>query len=334
MKLNRTSCFIILYSITSFIGCEHKLQDDFHPEDYHPDGEVQTIFKHDSAAVNIVFIGDGYILPDLKKGGKYESDILALSDYLFRKQPYKAYQNNFNAFIVYAQSKASGADLDPGSDLIDSKFNSSYNIGGIDRLLGPQNTGLCYTYSAKAIQFPDIVILVVNDTKYGGSGGAITTVSTNTNSKLILLHELGHSFGGLADEYNDDYVSQFYPISQIGLYPNVDTTDNLNSIKWSYFIETGIYSQVGAFEGGYYRANNVWRPEESSIMLSLAYEYYNAPSREAIVKKILNIAGKTYSFQDFVQNDVIEGLRIQINPSDDYMMLPPPAYYERTLYKQ
>ena len=62
------------------------------------------------------------------------------------------------------------------------------------------------------------------------------------------------------------------------------------------------YSRVNAFEGGYYFSYGVWRPEVSSCMI-YNEKYYNAPSREAIVKRIYNTAGIPYTFEDFVTRD-------------------------------
>ena len=320
---NYLSALIIIGVLT---GCEK----DSHKIVPHQDGETQTIFKHATQAVNVVFIGDGYTEADLSGGGKYETDALQLSDYLFQKHPYSAYESSFNAYIVYAQSNSSGADPDPTMNVADTKFNCTYNYSGIDRLLVSQNTALCYEYAAKAVTAPDIIILVVNDEKYGGSGGTITTVSTNGASPLILLHELGHSFGGLADEYADNYVAQFYPLSQIEFYPNVDATNDLAAIKWHYFLGISKYAGVGAYEGGFYRSTNVWRPEAASIMVALNYEYYNASSREAIVKKIFSIVGQPFVFQDFVDKDIVGGLSREVATLE---MLPPPAFYTEKLYK-
>ncbi|MDD3300263.1 MAG: M64 family metallopeptidase, partial [Bacteroidales bacterium] len=88
-----------------------------------------------------------------------------------------------------------------------------------------------------------------------------------------------------------------------GFYPNVDLTGNLNEVKWKYFLGEPGYSRVGTYEGAYYYAYGAWRPETSSCMVHNE-QYYNAPSREAMVKRILKTAGETFSFEIFLEKDV------------------------------
>lgn len=87
--------------------------------------------------------------------------------------------------------------------------------------------------------------------------------------------------------------------------PNVDVQQDLQKIKWSHFVGEENYESVGAYEGGFYLTEGVWRPEETSIMLSSEVPYFNAPSREAIVKRIFEIKDIPYSFEEFKKNDVI-----------------------------
>src|SRR5258708_7869266 len=80
-------------------------------------------------------------------------------------------------------------------------FGSTFNYAGIDRLLVPVNSS--HIYSVLANNFPqyDQVFVVVNSTKYGGSGGFAATASINSSSAEIAIHEMGHSFAALRDEY-------------------------------------------------------------------------------------------------------------------------------------
>lgn len=187
-----------------------------------------------------------------------------------------------------------------------------------------------------------LVVLVVNQDRYAGtcwmwSDGkaiAISPASTSTrnyiNFKNIINHEAGgHGFGRLADEYitaaNKDKTitesekSSLTAWTKYGFYPNVDTTSNLTQIKWKNFVDKTGYL-VRAYEGAYYFTFGVWRPETSSCMIDNR-QYYNAPSREHIVKRILRtsagvrindysngvitpIPNDPFNFDEFVRLDV------------------------------
>ena len=83
----------------------------------------------------------------------------------------------------------------------------------------------------------------------------------------------------------------------------MDITNDPATIYWKHFIGLPAYEHVGAYEGGYYFAAGVWRPESGSCMINNV-AYYNAPSREAIVKRIMLIAKEPYSFEAFLAKDV------------------------------
>ena len=112
----------------------------------------------------------------------------------------------------------------------------------------------------------------------------------------------------------------------MGFYLNVDLNNNLNDILWKHFFGEPNYSYVGAYEGGYYYAYGVWRPEPTSLMIN-NITYINAPSRELIVRRIKRLAGETFSFSEFKQKDIKETHALTRSASvivDTKMLLPPP----------
>lgn len=136
--------------------------------------------------------------------------------------------------------------------------------------------------------------------------------------KNTLIHEsVGHGFGLLADEYMDGWVSEEIPESRKnrlkldqakGLALNVSLTDDPKSVYWSHLIGHPRYPYVSLYEGGYYYGKGVWRSEYESIMRSHQdYLYFNAISRELLVKRILELSGEGYSFEKFLQKDSDEG---------------------------
>ncbi len=78
---------------------------------------------------------------------------------------------------------------------------------------------------------------------------------------------------------------------------------NKNNVLWQHFIGLNDYPKVGLYEGGSGYLHGVWRSELISCMIDNRF-YFNAPSRELIVKRIKSLAGETYSFEDFLARDV------------------------------
>lgn len=129
--------------------------------------------------------------------------------------------------------------------------------------------------------------------------------------KDVMLHEMGHAYGKLWDEYagNPDpypedskaFVIRYW--EQYEWCANIDFTNDHSKIKWKQFIGIPKYSGVGAFEGASRHMKGVWRPEVLSIMRSSNYLYFNAPSREQLYKRTMILSGSTYSFEEFVAQD-------------------------------
>ncbi len=263
-----------------------------------------------SNRVDIVFIGDGYTRAQLDT--TYGNHIQGVLDDMFSKRindPFPRYTNFFNIHRVNVVSRESGAD-DPGSQTTrDTALNATYNYDGTtDRLLyfdtGAANTAVHDALSGTGVN-PDISLGVVNHGKYGGGGGSWAVwAGGNSSAREVALHELGHSFTGLADEY--DYPNDIFPGNYEPGQPNI-TKDPTGS-KWSQWLGyddpyhngsngTTNISTVGAYEGaGYYR-NGLYRPTSDSKMRSLN-QPFNAVSREEVILDIYRYVDPLDAFLD------------------------------------
>lgn len=311
-------CLTLILSLAGCFGKSSSSDDDSNnTTEYHSDGSYITYISNQSEpskAINVIVMGDGYIKEDLAKNGLYETEAKKLINGLFSKPPFSQYKENFNAYIIFCESKERGADSSPASEEADTVFDSNFGESGIDRLLVIKNSAKVTEYltatglTAKNFLEKDILLISVNDEKYGGSGGYYSVVSRNSYALDVAVHEIGHSFGGLADEY--DYGASF-PKEWAANEKNVDLTNNLSSIKWKQFIGLPGYENVGAYEGAYYYPTGVWRPCNDCMMRSLGKEFCPV-CREAIVKEIYTCAGLTYSFADFLSKDQ-ENLSAEFN---------------------
>jgi len=289
------------------------------------DGDYETRQTHTTGnGINVVFMGDGFTLEEIVSGAYEQAMNLAITHF-FDIEPYTTYRNYFDVHVVYVYSKESGC-----SDLTTTK-NTALSVkytGSDGSTAMSSDDDACFDYAESV---PDVdlkkalVIVVPNSTRYGGTtwmwstGEAIAICPMPGNSypydfRGIVQHEAGgHGFGGLADEYVN-YTNTTIPIptaakllnwQDLGFYKNVDLTNNLTEILWKNFVGLSAYSYVGAFEGAYLYSTGVWRPEEASCMIN-NIKYYNAPSREMIVKRIMSRSGGTYSFTDFQTKDVMQ----------------------------
>ena len=288
------------------VGCS---EDDTEAENgvaYHQNGDAETLFENDPNGVNVIFLGDGFVRKDLRVGGYYEQAGRDIIDHLFTVPPFSTYRQYFNAYIVYA------ASTDEFISEKGAQRNTAFGVtwdGKLDRGLSV-DPSVCYNYARNAVGYDQdkthVVILLANDHRYGGRAFERVALTTRQYKEETVVHEIGHTLGGLADEYEDSTFTLLYDASWFLKYSaNVDVQNNLEKIKWAHFVGRDNYEAVGAFEGGNYVRLGVWRPEENSLMRDLSVSYFNAPSREAIVKKIFEIKGLPYRWEDFLANDVI-----------------------------
>lgn len=295
--------------------------------DYDED-EVITLQKATRGnGVNLVFLGDGYNNKDIANG-TYLKDMKQQMEYFFGVEPYTTYRDYFNVYTAIALSQESGVGT--VNTLCDNKFETTFT-GGASLMC---NTNDVFKY---ALRMPTVnsgnlnqtlIVLTPNTTDYGGvtsmwadgSAIAITPKSSDYypyDSRGIVQHEAGgHGFGKLGDEYiyHNAFISsckcfccpheeEFNAAKANGWYENLSLTGKMHEVPWSHLIFNDKYSAVvDIYEGGFMHNRGVFRSELNSCMNN-NIPYFSTISREAIVKRIKQYAGETYSFDEFVKND-------------------------------
>ena len=129
-----------------------------------------------------------------------------------------------------------------------------------------------------------------------------------------MRHEVvGHNLAKLDEEYvtqsgfvTDAFASSLSLLHAAGKSMNIDTTNDPSKVIWKHFIGLEGYEKVGCYEGAIFIGGGVYKPEQMSCMVN-NQAYFNAPSREQIVKRIKELAGETYSFEEFIANDKLRG---------------------------
>lgn len=246
-------------------------------------------------SLDLAFIAEGYTAEEM---GKFRDDVKKMADILFAEAPYNEYRNKINIWAVEAISQDSGTDV-PGENIfVNTAVNSSFYTFGTDRYLTTQDIKSVNDFAAAAPH--DNIIVLINSKRYGG-GGVYNYYSGTTIdhplSPKVFVHEFGHGFAGLADEYYSSSVSydEFYPLNVEPWEPNITTLVNFDS-KWKKQITKGTpnptpadekYSTVvGLFEGGGYSAKGIYRPELDCRMKSNNSKGYCSVCREAVKEMI------------------------------------------------
>jgi hypothetical protein len=189
-------------------------------------------------------------------------------------------------------SNQSGADIPPGT-YRDTALGASYYWDGVtERLLyvneSKANTALNNALSGAGFS-AEMKLVTVNQTKYGGGGeNWAVFAGGNSSASEVALHELGHSFGLLADEY--DYGGS---TTYTGPEPSeVNVTKNSNPLtcKWSNWIgyvdpANPVMGAIGLYEGAKYSKYGLYRPSSNSKMRALS-QPFNAVCREQLILRI------------------------------------------------
>jgi hypothetical protein len=218
--------------------------------------------------VDIAFIAEGYKQNEIQK---FLSDAKRIGDYFLTLKPYSDYPDRFNFYAVEAPSDESGVDIPGDHTYVNTNINSSFYTFNTDRYMTTNDARAIYDLAA-GIPY-DAIVVLVNSKVYGGGGFlnfyAESTVD-NIYSSKVAVHEFGHSFAGLADEYVGSVnYSDFYNLNVEPWEPNITTNIDFSS-KWKNMIRKGtpvptpreeeFDTVVGMFEGGGYLSKGMYSP--------------------------------------------------------------------------
>ncbi len=245
--------------------------------------------------VDIVIIPDGYSTDEMDL---FKADCEKMAREMFSFSPYAENKDKFNIHAVLAPSNESGTDIPADGVWKQTILNSTFYTFDLERY--------CMTSDFKSVRDVaanapyDQIYILVNSPKYGG--GAIfnhysLSVNSNKMAGKIFIHELGHGFAGLADEYYNSAVAynDFYPLDVEPWEPNITTLIDFEK-KWKNLIpentpiptpENEKYKTLtGVFEGGGYAAKGIYRPRYDCLMNTFKDDAFCDPCKQAIQKMI------------------------------------------------
>lgn len=254
----------------------------------------ETVLNNGSPAnrVDIAVLGDGYTTAQIPQ---YRTDVQQFIQQVFAQEPHKEYQRYFNVHRIDVTSNQSGSDHPERMPpvFVDTALDGTFNCNNIQRLTCVDVTKVNNIVNASlpANHF-DIILVLINDQEYGGSGGAIAVASINPGAFAeLVLHEVGHSFGLLADEYTGGG-----PLCNPNVEPaevNATRETNRPLIKWNAWINpatpvpttTTTAATPGLYEGARYCDNGLYRPTFNDKMRTIGMPFEQITT-EQHVKRI------------------------------------------------
>ena len=190
--------------------------------------------------IDIAFIAEGYTS---EERGKLESDLERFTDVFFNHEPYKTYRDRFNIYGVFKPSEESGCDEPRHGIFKNTALNATFNSLGSERYLLTEDNRSLHNIAAHVPY--DVLFIMVNQKRYGG-GGIYNLFCTFTVDnqwyEYLFLHEFGHSFAGLADEYYTSSVAynEFYPRGIEPVEPNITALLDPENPKWKDLVSPKI----------------------------------------------------------------------------------------------
>lgn len=195
---------------------------------------------HPNQKVDMAIIGEGYTVTE---EFKFIEDLNRFTQIFFEQEPYKSNKSSFNIYGVLKFSEDSGTDEPRAFIYKSTAINTSFNSFGSERYLLTEDNKSLRDIAAHVPY--DAILIMVNHSRYGGGGiynFYLTFTTDNQWNEYIFLHEFGHSFAGLADEYytSSTGYDEFFPKGIEPIEPNITALLNPNDVKWKKFLTPGI----------------------------------------------------------------------------------------------
>ncbi len=203
-------------------------------------GDVQVIEQVKNGApadrVDLAIVGEGYTAAEQEK---FKRDLARFSELITSQEPYKTYRDRFNITGLFKPSAESGCDEPSFGQFKNTVLGAQFDSFGSERYLLTDDNRALRDIAAHVPY--DALLIMVNQTRYGG-GGIYNLYCTFTSDdqwqQYLCMHEFGHSFSGLADEYYTSAVAynEFYPVGVEPLEPNVTALLDPKNLKWKELV--------------------------------------------------------------------------------------------------
>ena len=299
----KNSIFIEILKRNSEGNFECLLKEKINPNNYNIIKEPPLQFnisiiqkKYPSEkAIDVAIIAEGYTQQEMEK---FRADAKKLIDEMFSYSPFKENREKFNFYAIESPSQESGTDQAGEKKYKNTILNTNFYTFGTPRYLSCPSIFKLADIAA-SVPYEQIYVLV-NTQDYGGGGfyNVVNLVSSdNEFSKEVFIHEFGHGFAGLADEYYDDNagMQEVYNLAIEPWEQNITTLVRFSE-KWKSMVapKTPIptpripkyENKIGVFEGGGYYLKGIYSPMQNCIMKTIETNKFCPICSQSIQKMI------------------------------------------------
>lgn len=233
------------------------------------DRSVKVIKSLESGAphvkVDVAILGEGYTAAE---ESKFRSDLKRFTEVLFKPEPYASHKEKFNVYGVFKPSEESGVDEPGHLSYKNTVLSATFNSLGSERYLLTEDNKALRDLAAHAPY--DALYIMVNHERYGGGGIYnlfCTFTADNTWQEYLFIHEFGHSFAGLADEYYTSSVAynEFYPRGSEPLEPNITALLDPASLKWKHLLSPKIKLPTPWEKAAYDASDLAWQQKRREL---------------------------------------------------------------------
>lgn len=237
--------------------------------------------------IDIAFVAEGYTQEQMPR---FIEKVREATKAIFDHEPFTSYANRFNIWAVMSPSTESGTNEPAKGVWKHTALESHFDTFHSDRYLTTQSIFRLHD-ALNGLPYEHIIVLV-NTAEYGG-GGILNmyNLSMTENAQFcpVVVHEFGHSFAGLADEYAyADEPLDIYPDGIEPWEPNITRQIDFAS-KWADMVGQEVPEQnckVGLYEGGGYMLKGIWRPTKTCRMRDNSIKNFCPVCQRAIANVI------------------------------------------------
>lgn len=247
-------------------------------------------------AIDVAILAEGYTA---QQTDSFYTHAAQAVEAILAHEPFRSMPERFNFVAVASPSDDPGVSVPRLSDWRSTAFSSHFSTFYSDRYLTTSSLPAVHD-ALRGIPYEHIIILA-NTPEYGGGGiynSYTLTAARHPLMRPVVVHEFGHSFGGLADEYfyEEDVMSDTYPLDVEPWEPNITTLVDFPS-KWQSLIPDSVPQPtpvadahrypIGLYEGGGYSFKGVYRPADQCRMRTNAHPVFCPACTDALRRLIL-----------------------------------------------
>lgn len=269
------------------------------------DKDVLVIKSHysgdPSTKADFVFLGEGYSPNDIEK---FKSDVNKFTEVFLKYEPYKSMKEHINIWGVLKPGEESGIDEPRANIYKQTVLNATFNSMGSERYVLTEDNKSMRDLAAFVPY--DAICIMINHKRYGGGGiynSFCTFTTDNQFHEYLLVHEFGHSFSGLADEYYTSSTSynDFYPRGIEPVEPNITALLDPANLKWKHLIDTGIEIPTPWEKKDFDEMDTKWQIRRAEMN-----EYIAKVKREKASADVIKKAEDDYAVADKSHSEKVD----------------------------